>query len=546
MTPSKRSKPSSASKLSSYSALAAVFLAGTAKSAEADIIYTDVDPDAFLVNSTISIDFNDDGINDFTLQQYNFGYGTFESNFAVLEGIPGFSYGIIGLPGGYSYLAQALNPGDFIGPGANFNSSDYGILGSFFAFGSSVFGVGEWSAVTDRYLGVKFQIGPNTHYGWIRLDAEINCSALRVKDFAYEDSPGVPILAGDATLPVAAGAVSALVATDIADSGNGSDLELRFARAADESTIGSYRAIAVPAASAPSFSLAAAEALSSDRYVSIAPAGTDPVLTFGAATRDASGAPITAATEYRCFVLSVADGTAATLNTLSGPSNPVTLLASADVARNLEAFDAANNGNGSDLRIVFDNAINETTVSEYRILVVDSAAAATFDLAAANAVSIPNYTERIPFGGVQNVLMAPTSRTAAGDLIANDQPYRIFVLSIADGTIAQNNQLSEPSDVITLRLVSGLSEEGASEQQLNPERFQASLVSQNLHLNFPSVFASGEMRLFSSDGRLLHQWAYSGGQQVLDLSGVALLPGLLLLEWQVESSRVTKTLINTP
>jgi len=445
-----------------------------------------MDPDAVLVNDNLDIDFNGDGIVDFTLEQYNFGYGTFESNFAALDGNPAFSYGIVAVPGVY-YPASAMTAGSIIGPSASFNTSGYDILGSFFAFGSSVFGVGEWSAVTDRYLGVKFQIGPNTHYGWIRLDAEINCSALRVKDFAYEDSPGVPIAAGDASSAVAAGAASLLVAADVADNGN----------------------------------------------------GTDPVLTFGAATRDASGALIAPGTPYRCFVLSVADGTVATVNALAGPSNPVSLLASADVARNIEAFDVANNGNGSDMRVVFANALNEATVSEYRLMVVDSADAAGFDLVAANAVVIPNYTERIPVGGIQNFLLTATAQTVSGEPIANDKPYQLFILSVADGTLAQNNQLSEPSEPITLRVLSGL-----AGQTPDLSQFQATLQGHNLMIQAETVFSPGELRLYSSDGRALGQWPYSGGSMRLELSDLAEQDGLFLLQWQVENQQVSRKLIS--
>lgn len=56
----------------------------------------------------------------------------------------------------------------------------------------------QWcGTVTDGYLGVSFQFSGNTHYGWIRLDTDVNgTNIITVKDFAYNSTPGAPIEAG--------------------------------------------------------------------------------------------------------------------------------------------------------------------------------------------------------------------------------------------------------------------------------------------------------------------------------------------------------------
>ena len=52
--------------------------------------------------------------------------------------------------------------------------------------------------------------------------------------------------------------------------------------------------------------------------------------------------------------------------------------------------DIGENGNGSDLSVSFDKAADESKVSEYRILVIKSASASTFDLETADTVASEN------------------------------------------------------------------------------------------------------------------------------------------------------------
>ncbi len=51
----------------------------------------------------------------------------------------------------------------------------------------------------DKYLGVKFLIGTNTHYGWIRVyvTGTANNYTVTYKDYAYESLANVSILAGE-------------------------------------------------------------------------------------------------------------------------------------------------------------------------------------------------------------------------------------------------------------------------------------------------------------------------------------------------------------
>ena len=61
-------------------------------------------------------------------------------------------------------------------------------------YGSSTYA--NWVGVNDKYLGVRFSIGANTHYGWVRLSVSASVANITIKDYAYQTLPGVGITAG--------------------------------------------------------------------------------------------------------------------------------------------------------------------------------------------------------------------------------------------------------------------------------------------------------------------------------------------------------------
>jgi hypothetical protein len=107
------------------------------------------------------------------------------------------------VPGSSSSMTSAiapLNNGDAINPGAMFTSSG-GYLGAeglaiISGFGSYPIQAGEFLGVSDKFLGVKFVAGANTHYGWVRLDVAGDASTITVKDYAFNAFPDGEILAG--------------------------------------------------------------------------------------------------------------------------------------------------------------------------------------------------------------------------------------------------------------------------------------------------------------------------------------------------------------
>ncbi len=70
--------------------------------------------------------------------------------------------------------------------------------------------IGYWEDSKDRYLGVRFLINGETHYGWIRLTVKTDPQqhgpfmSAKITGYAYETVANKPIFAGTAEKPVAA------------------------------------------------------------------------------------------------------------------------------------------------------------------------------------------------------------------------------------------------------------------------------------------------------------------------------------------------------
>jgi hypothetical protein len=147
--------------------------------------------------TTLQVDLNNDGVPDFTLSAYNllsFSSGDHVRHFLWAKGLQGNQ--ILGV--GHGAKAGVL--GEVIGPvGANARShfASSGAMAnaiSSFGYGGSLqTSSGYWLNATNRYLGIKFYIDGEIHYGWARLNAYAGHATLT--GYAYETEPNKPIRA---------------------------------------------------------------------------------------------------------------------------------------------------------------------------------------------------------------------------------------------------------------------------------------------------------------------------------------------------------------
>jgi len=100
--------------------------------------------------------------------------------------------------------ASALKRGDLIGPSDQFQNSGFGYLatsGPFFG-GTSKHHRGGFQFGRSAYLGIRFKVGGQKHYGWARVTAYREENGVGyylyalIGGYAYETIPNKPIIAG--------------------------------------------------------------------------------------------------------------------------------------------------------------------------------------------------------------------------------------------------------------------------------------------------------------------------------------------------------------
>jgi hypothetical protein len=179
---------------------AGVSLLALAQPAEAKIVYT---PAHIKIGSggvgNYYLDINHDGVADFLISAgsscdpdrclYSFDVET------TTPGKGGIAFqGSFGRP-----LAQALHQGAVIGVKRGFQPLAGMVSATYFSTGKQNI-TGHWINVTNRYLGLKFQVKGKTHYGWARLNVKVHKHPFSISatltGYAYETIPNKLIIAG--------------------------------------------------------------------------------------------------------------------------------------------------------------------------------------------------------------------------------------------------------------------------------------------------------------------------------------------------------------
>ncbi|MBL6964177.1 MAG: T9SS type A sorting domain-containing protein [Bacteroidetes bacterium] len=188
------------SKLKTYTSVAAGVVA-SAGIANAQIVYTDIDPDIMISDSSYLIDLNNDANADFRLIHLYYYYSNSILNAIGLEGLNiNEALGDTILSTSYSYVSfypAMLNANDDISENKQvWYYSSYALMYYNGVYGSYTFKGGNWKSTTDKFLGLRFKMDGKWHYGWARIDITAKGEAFIIKDYAYESYPEKHILAG--------------------------------------------------------------------------------------------------------------------------------------------------------------------------------------------------------------------------------------------------------------------------------------------------------------------------------------------------------------
>jgi hypothetical protein len=180
--------------------------------ARADIIYTPANT-PIAPNTTLGLDLNHDGITDFQLNNFRSlvcvshtcaGFDSFNT-MHVTGAQPGSgARGFIGTMG--EAFASLLAKGARIGPGSSFQNAPYmGVATERHSVGLTY--LGPWGKGGDGYLGLQFEIGGQTYYGWASLTVSLEHAKGPgpydeiLTGYAYDNVAGQAVTAGQAATP---------------------------------------------------------------------------------------------------------------------------------------------------------------------------------------------------------------------------------------------------------------------------------------------------------------------------------------------------------
>jgi hypothetical protein len=184
-------------KLTSYAlsaGAAGVSMLSLAPLAEAQIVYTPA-RQTVSHNHEILVDLNHDGVTDFAIREIENRFGSGNS----LQAVPIRPGGGIESSQIAAGWAADLRHGQQIGPTARFAGAT-ALMANYSSYGNYGSGVWRYAVGKARYLGIRFQINGEAHYGWARLNVKYSYSGKDIgallTGYAYQTQPNTAILAG--------------------------------------------------------------------------------------------------------------------------------------------------------------------------------------------------------------------------------------------------------------------------------------------------------------------------------------------------------------
>ncbi len=243
------------------------------------------------------------------------------------------------------------------------------------------------------------------------------------------------------------GSTNGVSVSDVSDYGDGRDLQVSFNKSGDENLVSQYRILVVKSGDSSNFTQTKAQKVSSSNYTSVSKNGSNRVIVLASGARDVDGDLVKNGVAYRVFVLSVGSGDASDTYSLSSASSTITLGGStaASVVNSLTTSNSSANSNPSDITVSFTPA-NDTGISEYRMIVVRNDQSSGFTLSAANSVSSANYTRVAKTASKVTQALPAGAKDYNGNAIDKNVSYRVFVLTVADGSVRSVNALSSASN----------------------------------------------------------------------------------------------------
>ena len=187
-----------------YATAASAGLLSVALPAQAEIVYTPCNtpmaPSLNQMPGVTNLDLDNDGNPDFAfsiLSTFQNSYSNFRSiRYLKIESAQDGN-ATVGQPDKLGITAVAIPEGKEIGPQANFTGG-----GLYMAIEGVVDSIirssGSWRNLETAYVGLKFSISGQVHYGWARVKFPTPgyYAYPSIYGYAYESTPNMPIVTG--------------------------------------------------------------------------------------------------------------------------------------------------------------------------------------------------------------------------------------------------------------------------------------------------------------------------------------------------------------
>ena len=183
---------------------AGVSLLAWAQPVQAKIVYTPAHIPIIQNGGAVEFDLNHDGINDFqlswvyTTERRRRPEGFFQSSMLVAPAQPSNR---VRISKGKNYIAAAaLKKGENVGERSPFEPGNSAMDMWACAGGTSGGCGGFWLGVNQAYLGLKFVIQGETHFGWAHIrKTGVGVNGPTLVGYAYETVPNRRIITGATT-----------------------------------------------------------------------------------------------------------------------------------------------------------------------------------------------------------------------------------------------------------------------------------------------------------------------------------------------------------
>ncbi|NQY68322.1 MAG: hypothetical protein HRT72_11465, partial [Flavobacteriales bacterium] len=170
----------------------------------AEWIYTDVNPDITISidGGFYDLDLDTNGVNDIKVELVSWSNPPKQLGRVKIDAGSNGVFGSTGNPFNYPLVMSA---GDSVTSYINFLSGDANVLGFMYTYscpGYICSFKGNFLDVSNKYIGLKFKIGSDWHYGWLGIDVPADAQSFTIRDFSYNSIMDMPLIAGDQTTGV--------------------------------------------------------------------------------------------------------------------------------------------------------------------------------------------------------------------------------------------------------------------------------------------------------------------------------------------------------